>query len=84
MSVVVSPGGISATFCKVNQLSTDLQYNWKSSYCSVEFQSNVGVASETEGGLGISFFSTAVSAARESTAGSGTSGMVVDDSWDQC
>ena len=44
----------------------------------------LGVASETDGGLGISFFSTAVSAAIGSTAGSGTSGMVVDDSWDQC
>ena len=32
----------------------------------------------------MSFFSTAVSAARGSTAGSGTAGMVVDDSWDQC
>ena len=53
---------------------------WKLIYCSVEFQSNVGVASETKGGIGISFFSTAVSAARGFTAGSGTSGMVVDDS----
>ena len=42
-----------------------MQNNWKLSYCSVEFQSNVGVASETEGGLGISFFSTAVSAQQE-------------------
>ena len=47
--------------------------SWKSSHCSVEFQSNVGVMRRVEG-LGASAFRAAVSTAKGS-AGSGGSGM---------
>ena len=55
---------------RVNQLSTDLQNSWKSSYCSIVFQSKDGVTSEMDGWFGRSFVSAAVRAAIGS-AGSG-------------
>ena len=57
----------------MNQLFTDLTKSWKSLYCSVEFQSNVGVTRRVEG-LGASALRAAVSAAKGSS-GSGGSGM---------
>ena len=45
------PSGVVSALigCRVNQLLTDLINNWKSSYCSVGFQSNVAVMSVVEG-----------------------------------
>ena len=41
--------GIVVLCCRVNQLFTDLINIQKSSYCSVEFQSNVGAISVVKG-----------------------------------
>ena len=57
----------------MNQLVTDLTKSWKSLYCSVKFQSNVGATRRVEG-LGASALRASVSAAKGS-AGSGGSGM---------
>ena len=66
-----APGAVSAgIFWRVNQLSTDLQNSWKSSYCSMVFQFKYGVMSEIDGWFGRSFMSTAVRASIRS-AGSG-------------
>ena len=62
-SAVGSSGVSAGMFCRVNQLSTDLRNSWKSSYCSVVFQSKDGVTSEIDGWFGSSFASAAVRAA---------------------
>ena len=60
----LAPGAVSAgIFWRVNQLSTDLQNSWKSSYCSMVFQLKDGVTSKMDGWFGRSFASTAVRAA---------------------
>ena len=69
-SAVGSSGVSAGMFCRVNQLSTDLRNSWKSSYCSVVFQSKDGVTSDIDGWFGSSFASAAVRAAIGS-AGSG-------------
>ena len=60
-------------FLSVNQLLMDLMKSWKSSYCSVEFQSNVGVTRRVEW-LSASALRAAVSDAKLS-AGCGGSFM---------
>ena len=71
------PSGLASgvMFCSMNQMLTDLVNSRKSSYFSVEFQSNVGAMRVVEG-LGASAFSAAVSVAMGS-AGSG-GGMIVE------
>ena len=67
----LAPGAVSAgIFWRVNQLSTDLWNSWKSSYCSMVFQSKDGVTSEINGWFRRSIVSAAVRAAIGS-AGSG-------------
>ena len=70
-SVVGSSGVSAGMFCRVNQLSTDLQNSWKSSYCSVVFQSKDGVMSNIDGWFSSSFASAAVRAAIGSAGSSG-------------
>ena len=62
-STVGSSGVSIGIFWKVNQLFTDLQNNWKSSYCSMVFQSKDGVMSDIDGWFSRSFTITAVRAA---------------------
>ena len=69
-SAVGSSGVTTGMFYKVNQLSTDLRNSWKSSYCSMVFQSKDGVTSNIDGWFGRSFAIVAVRAAIGS-AGSG-------------
>ena len=57
-------------FRSVNQPFMDLMKSWKSSYCYVEFQSNVGVMGRDEG-LGASALRDAVSAAKGSADAGG-------------
>ena len=67
----LAPGAVSAgIFWRVNQLSTNLQNSWKSSYCSMMFQSKDGVMSKIDGWFRRSFASAVVRAAIGS-AGSG-------------
>ena len=70
-STVGSSGVSAEMFCRVNQLSTDLQNSWKSSYCSVVFQSKDGVTSDIDGWFGRSFAIAAVRAAIGSVGSGG-------------
>ena len=70
-STVGFSGVSTGMFCRVNQLSTDLRNSWKSSYCSVVFQSKDGVTSDIDGWFGRSFTIAAVRAAIGSVGSGG-------------
>ena len=74
--------GVSAgMFCRVNQLSTDLQNSWKSSYCSVVFQSKDGVTSDINGWFGRSF---AIAAVRAAIGSVGSGGGMAEGAQEEC
>ena len=78
-SAVGSSSVFAGIFWRVNQLSTDLQNSWKSSYCSMVFQSKDGVTSEIDGWFRRSFMSVAVRAAIGSVGSGG--GMAEGMQW---
>ena len=80
-SAVGSAGVSTGIFWRVNQLSTDLWNSWKSSYCSVVFQSKDAVMSETDGWFGKSFIMTVVRAVIGLVGSTGSGGGMAEGVW---